>query len=160
MRGIENYIFLVLASCFLLITCRYDGQKHVMISILRCVEIDKDYHYCHDAGQESCYLDFGEKRYLKKDRLQYNRDGNIDSAQIFRSEGIVGYSSAELLADSLLRLYHDWTVSGFLEINGDSVVTPIYAKIHKVVDAGTSQQIYAFRSIDRRKWLYVIEIAK
>jgi hypothetical protein len=131
-----------------------------MVSMLRCVEIGSGFQYCDPTRQESCFLDIGGKHYLKKDRLNYNDSGLLDHVEVFRSEGILGYSSEDLAADTLLVQHSNWDIPGTLKIEEDSIVVPVHAKIHEIRDIEPIPRIYASTTIKEREWMYVIEFLK
>ena len=95
-----NALFLFFAV--LLFTSCGAQDKTVVVEILVGKEVENDgYIYSDDS-----IFKFGNKEYSLKSKAIYDVDGNIQQLEVYKSEGKLSYSRAELLEDRKILDYY------------------------------------------------------
>ncbi|MGZ5243435.1 MAG: hypothetical protein ACXWDO_04175 [Bacteroidia bacterium] len=69
-------------------------------SIVKLIEVDKNYAYCLD---DSCFLDCGNKRYLKRHEFLLNENKKVEKVIFFHPDFNTSMSPDEILKDKLLQ---------------------------------------------------------
>ena len=149
------FIFLIAVAC-----TPQSGTRYEMRSLLKCIPISDDYVLCDSSvtGEDNCYLRYAGKRYLKKERINFNENGTLKGVDIFKAEGVVQYSLSEINADSSLRLVNNWKIGSTLIAQRDSIVAPYKALM--LENILSKQLIYATLEINNQPWLFITSYAK
>jgi hypothetical protein len=136
----KKYLIVLLpliALCSFIISNSSMNKKDKIIKItssIKAIELSNKYIYCDSSskGDKSCFISFGGRRYLKKEKIIYNNLGNIMKAILYKSEGILEYNRNDLKADSAFVTLNGWNLNNnFLKLRNDSIIFPITEEIIK-----------------------------
>lgn len=145
------FLFLFL----LVLSCDSQDKEYHMNSIVKGIEVGKEYSFCDSGEAEGCYLLYGGKRYLKKEELFFNNEGYIDSIHVFKAEGVVSYSSKELASDSLLVRINGWRITNLVKVKNDSIVSPFNATVLEL--NAVTKKIYSLNKSNDHNFLYLMD---
>lgn len=152
---ITKAIFSISFFSFLIFSCSNDKKEYFMASMIKGIEVGKEYSFCDSSEIENCYLVYAGNRYLKKEELFFNSEGSIDSVHVFKPEGIVNYSLNELTNDSLLVKANGWGIRNLLQLNADSIVFPFKAELLELNTV--KKRIYSLSRSGGHEFLYLID---
>ena len=119
-----------------------------------------DYVFCDTTIKDemNCFLNYEDRRYLKKQKIFYDDRGQIKKILLYKPEGVLGYSFNDLVADSILVKTNNWRLKdNILKIEGDSVLYPIQGKIEKF--NSVEKKVYCLLGKNKNE-LYVFEVWK
>jgi hypothetical protein len=138
-----------------MLSCENRNKEYRITSIVKGMEVSKGYSYGDASDSVSYYLRYNGKRYLKKEILLFNNEGNIDSVHVFKADGIVGYSSKGLKSDSLLVRSAGWGITNLVKIKNDSLVSPFKAIVLELNTV--TKKIYSLNKSDDHIFLYLMD---
>jgi len=134
-------------------------EEFSLKSCLNALYVGDNYVLCdtNNKQEESCFFDYGGRRFVKKAKQFFDSSGNINHVIEYKPEGILRYEKKELLADSMLLSFNSWKSTGnMVTIKGDSVLYPVKSKIEKATKE--EKKIYCLQKHDNKNELIVFEI--
>lgn len=138
-----------------------DANKvYYLRSVVKASEVGDNYIYCDTTAYTdlSCFLNYRDKKYLKREKVSFDSSGNFRIAFIFKPEGYIKYSQEELMRDTLLAESMGWKIyNNVIEVDSNIIKKPFSGVVlEKDIDKRTIY--FSSNSLDSdRKILYVIE---